>query len=174
MTPSAIETMLDAFLYEYPIALVFGYDNSVQLNIDKNMANTDKFFKRYLEKQPADSPARQIPLDAFKQEVYVNSQGLMMNLFVNTMVFGTEFEEGRSTYNFPEGSPMRQAIFELTSTLYSCILSGEASVLDENGKVRATNLYRYEFSPELNVVNLIRMETNVPENQMRTVILLTR
>ncbi len=168
-----IERMVDAFLYEHPIAMSFTFDGPIELNLEKNLKNVDKFQPRYAASQPKDSLARQIPLDAFKREVYLASASLI-RLFINPLIFSTEFQEGKTTYRYPPSEPTREMVFELVNNLYGCFLTGEGFALNEQGKPVAKHSYRFEFSSMLDILNAMRMEVLALETKDRTVIELTR
>lgn len=168
-----IERMVDAFLYEHPVAMSFTFDGPIELNREKSMKNAEKFHKRYPASQPADSLARQIPLDAFKREVYVTSE-FLIRLFANPLIFSTEFQEGKTTYRYPPSEPTREMVFELVNDPYGCSLTGEGLALDDQGKPVARHAYRFEFSSMLDILKTMRMEVASLDTKDRTEIVLTR
>ncbi len=168
-----IERMVDAFLYEFPIAMSYKFDGAIELNLEKNLKNADKFHPRYAASQPPDSLARQIPLDAFKQEVYLTSAALI-RLFINPLIFSTEFQEGKTSYHYPPSEPTREMVFELVNSPYGYYLTGEGFALNEQGKPVAKHTYRFEFSSLLDTLNSMRLEILALETKDRTVIVLTR
>jgi hypothetical protein len=168
-----IERMVDAFLYEHPITMSFTFDGPIDLNREKSMKNAEKFHKRYPDSQPPESLARQIPLDAFKREVYVTSE-FLIRLFANPLIFSTEFQEGKTTYRYPPSEPTREMVFELVNNLYGCFLTGEGFALNDQGKPVARHSYRFEFSSMLDTLNAMRLEVLALDTKDRTEIILTR
>lgn len=168
-----IERMVDAFLYEFPIAMTYKFDGAIELNLEKNLKNADKFHPRYAATQPADSLARQIPLDAFKQEVYRASASLI-RLFINPLIFSTEFQEGKTAYHYPPSEPTREMVFELVNNPYGYFLTGEGFALNELGKPVAKHSYRFEFSSMLDILKTMRLEVLALDTKDRTEIVLTR
>lgn len=168
-----IELMVDAFLHEFPVAMGFKFDGAIELNFEKNLKNAEKFHARYPATQPPDSLARQIPLDAFKQEVLIASQGLI-RLFINPMIFSTEFEEGKSIHRYPPSEPLREVAFELINNPYGCFLTGEGFVQNEQGKPIARHTYQFEFSSMLDAMNSMRLEMVALDTKDRTLIVMTR
>lgn len=168
-----LEVLVDAYLATYPVILTFHDDQSVTLNLDRNLQQAERFFKKYRSQATADSPLQRVPPEGFKAMVHMQSQ-MLMGLFINQLVFGSEFEEGKSTYRYDPAGPIPEAEFDLVATLYGWLLLGEASMRDGQGKVVSRNTYRFEFTPMAETMTTMRMEVNMLETQLRNVFLLTK
>ncbi len=169
----AYEDFVDAFLLKHPITMTFNRDNSIELNLQKNLQSVAAFHQGYCEPLPKDSPLWLLTAEEARAMVDMNSQ-ILLGLFINQLVFSTEFEEGRFMYRFPETEPIREAIFELQSTLYGFTLQGEAFVLDSRGKPLTKNTYQFDFSQELDVLERVSLDISSLEGDVRTVFVLMR